>query len=168
MSFRNRTLVAGANGVIVLSVPLQNGRDQKRLMKEVRIDNGKKWQAQHWKSIESSYNRSPWFDHYRDELAHLYQSRFEFLMDWNRACFEWTQQRIGLPSDFSFTENYREHYEDDSHIDRRNKILPKNFRDFDPVKYRQVFEERLGFFPNLSILDLLFCEGKRARELLSS
>ena len=65
MSFRNRFMIAGANGIISLTVPLENGREQKRLMKDVRISNAHSWQKQHWKTIESCYNKSPWFEFYR-------------------------------------------------------------------------------------------------------
>jgi len=167
MSFRNRTLVAGANGIISLSIPLEKGRDQKMRIKEVRIDKRKNWQAQHWKSIESSYNRSPWFDHYREDLIALFQKRVSHLFDWNIICFEWTMEKLGLNSGISFSENYQVQYDPGSHIDRRNQILPKNYFQYPVVKYRQVFEERLGFLPNLSVLDLLFCEGRNAGMLLT-
>jgi hypothetical protein len=165
MSFRNRALIAGANGIIILSVPLEEGRDQKRIMKEVRIANREKWQSQHWKSIQSAYNRSPWFEYYRDELSALYQKTFEFLLDWNLACFEWSLQKMELDLNFGLNDSYQPQYDPAVYIDWRNKILPKNYRQFGAVKYRQVFEEKLGFLPNLSILDLLFCEGKGAKNL---
>lgn len=167
MSFRNRTMIAGANGIIILSVPLEQGRDQKRIMKDVRIANREKWQSLHWKSIQSAYNRSPWFEYYQDELSGLYQKRFEFLVDWNQACFEWSIQKTGLNLGFSLSDSYRPEYDPEQYMDRRNRILPKNYSQFGTIKYRQVFEEKLGFLPNLSILDLLFCEGKGARKLLS-
>jgi hypothetical protein len=166
MSFRNRSLIAGANGIISLSIPLLDGRDQKMKIRDVRIDNRKKWQSQHWKSIESSYNRSPWFEHYRDGLTTLYGQKTEFLFDWNLRCFEWTLEKLGMDVSTSLTESFSKYPDLSSQIDRRNQILPKNYFLSDPVRYRQVFEERLGFLPNLSILDLLFCEGKNAETLL--
>jgi len=168
MSFRNRTMIAGANGIILLSIPLETGREQKKLIRDVRIDASKKWQMEHWRSIGSAYNRSPWFDHYRDELEGLYQKKYEFLFDWNLACFEWTLRKLGLRTTVSLTEDYYPDYNSDGHIDSRNALLPRNYLDQDLVKYRQVFEDRIGFLPNLSILDLLFCEGKHAMELLAS
>jgi WbqC-like protein len=167
MSFRNRCLIAGANGVIHLSIPLEDGRSQKKLMKDVRIDSAGKWQNDHWKSIVSCYNKSPWFEFYKDELRQLYEKRFDFLQDWDLACFTWSIQKLGLHAQVSVTKEFIPLY-GDSMIDFRNKILPKNYRDFEPLIYHQVFESKTGFMPNLSILDLLFCEGKRAGEILSS
>ena len=164
MSFRNRFMIAGANGIISLTVPLENGREQKRLMKDVRISNAHSWQKQHWKTIESCYNKSPWFEFYRDELHALYSTPFSFLLDWNLACFEWSINKLNMPLSYGLTDAFVKNYGNDFD-DQRNKILPKNYADFDAIKYRQVFEERTGFLPNLSVLDLLFCEGKNAADL---
>jgi hypothetical protein len=166
MSFRNRCVIAGANGKIILSIPLENGREQKTLMKDVKISGAQRWQKDHWKTIESCYNRSPWFEFYKDELQELYSAPFTFLLDWNLACLDWSFDKLNMPKNYSLTAGFIKNY-DEGFEDRRNKILPKNYEDIEPVKYRQVFEERTGFFTDLSILDLLFCEGKNAKELLT-
>lgn len=169
MSFRNRCVVAGANGPINLSVPLQEGREQRKPMKEVMIDNRKPWQSQHWKTITSCYNRSPWFDFFCGELEEIYRQPYRYLIDWNRACFEWVSAKTGLSLTTGFTENYQSPEAVSGVLDLRNRMLPKSIREEfpDPVRYRQVFEERTGFVPHLSILDLLFCEGKNARRILT-
>ena len=182
MSFRNRCQVAGAEGTINLSIPLEKGRDQRNLLKDVKISDRDDWQGQHWKTIVSCYSRSPWFEFYRDELEGLYRKRFSFLLDWNLACFEWSIGILKMPVMVSLTKEYQKNYEEGNWADWRGKILPKNREGLTrnsnepirdpvgppaPVKYRQVFEERIGFLPNLSILDLLFCEGKNARLLLT-
>jgi len=169
MSFRNRCQIASAQGRINLSIPLAKGRDQKTLMKDVRIADTYSWQDQHWKTILACYSRSPWFEYYRDELEQLYSRPFIFLKDWNLACFEWTCRALALPVRVAFTEAWRPEYEGEW-LDLRGKLAPKNILETDlavPVVYRQVFEEITGFIPNLSILDLLFCEGQRARSLLA-
>src|ERR1700761_5322047 len=73
MSFRNRCQILGAEGVIDLSIPLVGGRATKGLIRDVRIAGDRKWQDQHWKTIVSCYNRSPWFEYYRDGLEELYR-----------------------------------------------------------------------------------------------
>lgn len=201
MSFRNRCRITGAGGIIDLSIPLEKGRDQKTLLKDVRIAGKGDWQGQHWKTLVSCYSRSPWFEFYRDELEQLYRKPFHFLLDWNLCCFEWSLGILQMPISFSLTSAYHKMYEEENWTDWRGRIRPKNRTltgplqgvgnpdpevDPDasagggnnpspdpgdpageaPIKYRQVFEERIGFQPNLSILDLLFCEGKNARSLL--
>ena len=195
MSFRNRCQITGAEGLINLSVPLVKGRDQKTLIRQVRISDRQPWQAQHWKTIVSCYSRSPWFEFYRDELEALYQRRFDFLLDWNLSCFEWSLRVLGLSIPVSLTERYEREYADENVTDWRGKILPKNREggqnqgldrsgegrpegnegpggeerpEDQAPKYRQVFEERIGFIPNLSVLDLLFCEGKEAIRYIRS
>ena len=165
MSFRNRCMIAGAQGIISLSVPLEQGRNQQLPVNEVRISDAEQWQSRHFKSIRSAYNRSPFFDFYQDELAAIYQRRFELLTDWNICCLEWVKEKLAWRTEIRFTEAPIP-YQSEGITDLRNRVLPKNFMEWKPVKYRQVFEERTGFFPNLSILDLLFNCGPRASELL--
>jgi len=167
MSFRNRCVIAGAQGIISLSIPLQQGRNQQIPMNEVRISDTEEWQSRHFKSIRSAYNRSPFFDFYQDELAAIYQRPFELLTDWNICCLEWVKEKLSWKTEIRFTESAIP-YQSDGVTDLRNRVLPKNFMEWNPVKYRQVFEERTGFFPNLSILDLLLNCGPHSLELLSS
>jgi hypothetical protein len=165
MSFRNRCLIAGAQGIITLSVPLLDGRNQQLPVNEVMISDTEKWQARHFKSIQSAYNRSPFFEHYRDELLSIYQMPYRRLAEWNFLCLNWVKEKLEWPVEFRFTSASIP-YRAEGFDDRRNILLPKNYNGWSLVKYRQVFEERTGFFPNLSILDLLFNTGKRAGELL--
>ena len=168
MSFRNRLMVAGAGGSILLSVPLKNGRNQKSVAKDVRIENRSSWQAAHWKTIVSCYNKSPWFEFYRDELNGLFKTPYEFLVDWNLACFKWILEKLEFDISVSLTTDWKDVYDPQQRDDWRSKLSPNsiNSRFPEAPKYRQVFEERTGFIPHLSILDLLFCEGKNARSVL--
>jgi hypothetical protein len=165
MSFRNRCLIAGAQGVISLSVPLQEGRNQQLPMNAVLIAQSENWRDRHFKSIQSAYNRSPFFDHYRDELASIYEKRSDYLADWNLHCLNWMIEKLQWKAKVRLTESIIP-FGSGEVDDRRNRVLPKNYSQWTPVKYRQVFEERTGFFPNLSILDLLFNAGPEAGEWL--
>ena len=166
MSFRNRCQLAGAQGRVDLSIPLAGGRDQKTFMKEVRIVADRSWQVRHWRTIVSCYNRSPWFDFYRDGLEALFRQRADFLLDWNWRCFEWSLQVLGMARPVGLTDRYLAGYGPGEAIDWRGKIMPG--LEFETPRYHQVFEERIGFIPNLSILDLLFCEGKEAIRYIRS
>jgi hypothetical protein len=170
MSFRNRCVVVGSNGPINLSIPVLDGREQKKLLKDVVIDNRKPWQSQHWKTIVSCYNRSPWFNFFETELAGLYSEPVELLYDWNRICFEWVTGKLGLPIRVEHMEINTNDEPGLNGIDWRNKLTPKTLQtDFpNPVRYHQVFEDRIGFIPHVSVLDLLFCEGKNARRILAA
>lgn len=170
MSFRNRCQIAGPEGIIDLSIPLVKGRDQKALIRDVRIADTLPWQAQHWKTLVSCYNRSPWFDFYRDELEQLYKKPFGFLLDWNMGCLEWSFRVLGLNPAIGLTTEFKPHYPEAEAVDWRGKLAPKNRETLGVAmpRYRQVFEERTGFLPGVSILDLVFCEGKNALRYIQS
>lgn len=166
MSFRNRCVVAGSNGVVNLSVPLDSGRNQRQLMRDVRISYSEDWQLQHWRTIESCYNRSPYFEYYRDGVWELLQKRQAFLLDRNLDILDWLKNLLKFTGQVSLTEDYVKNYPPDV-MDLRNHFLPKK-REMQSTgfRYTQVFEDRIGFQSNLSILDLLFCCGPGVKRLL--
>lgn len=169
MSFRNRTVVLSNNGLVSLSVPLKNGRDQKVLIREVEVDNSQSWKTQHWRTILSCYKKAPFFDYYAEQVEELIFSDKVFLFDLNLAILQWLIKVLKMPVSFGLTDEFVKIYQDASVQDLRNKWLPRNFQenlsDSFP-KYPQVFEEKMGFQPNLSILDLLFCEGPNSTNIL--
>ena len=166
-SFRNRCFILGANGIIPLSIPLVEGRSQKKLITDVRISNETKWQTHHWKAIESSYKRSPWFEHYAPELKSFYSQKYDFLFDWNLELFKWALKKINMNSlHVGQTIDFNKSYDPDIYEDLRNQIRPSNFKNFNMKPYPQVFSDRFGFVSNLSIIDLLMNTGKTAGNYL--
>ena len=165
VSFRNRCNIAGPNGRITLSVPLSKGKNQRTVMKDVKISNEEKWQSLHWKTLVSAYRRSPWFEYFEADLENLYTKPFEYLLDWNIACLEWVNKQIGIAVPVTFTSEYQKEITTSGIIDARESVLPMPATTGEPL-YTQVFQERIGFIPNLSILDLLFCEGKQSLKKL--
>jgi hypothetical protein len=163
MSYRNRYRISGANGSILLSVPLVSGREQKNAMRDVEIFNEQNWQIQHWRTLVSVYRRSPYFDHYEPSLKPLFENRFDLLTDFNMAGIGWARKQLGFTFEIKETVEYVKKYPPDI-VDLRNS---KNASAPLP-KYYQVFEDRIGFIPNLSILDLLFSEGPGARDMVIS
>lgn len=168
MSFRNRYIIPGANGMQNLTVPVAGGREQKALMKDTRIDNSANWQRNHWRSLVSAYNKAPFFEFYAEDVKRLLFSKEEELFSFNINIIEWLCKTLKISATIEFTESYLDEYKEDA--DYRNYILPKNFQENTKnavPHYSQVFEDRLGFQPNVSILDLLFCEGPNAIYLLN-
>jgi hypothetical protein len=167
MSFRNRCEVAGCNGVVNLSVPLEHGRNQRQLMKDVRISYQTGWQTQHLRTLESCYSRSPYFEFYRDQVEVLIRKKEVFLLDKNLAILEWLQQKLKFPSKITLTHTFQKESPKNV-LDLRNHFLPKNARTEEiGFEYTQVFEDKIGFQNNLSVLDLLFCTGPDAQRLVS-
>ena len=167
-TYRNRCNIIGPNGLLTLSIPVKRIRGTKSLFKEVRVDYDKPWNRIHWKSLLASYAASPFFEFFRDELAPFYEKHYEFLVDLNKALLEKTLQMMALDIPLILTNEFKTISGDN---DPRNFIHPKldarkaDAR-FSPIVYHQVFEEKHGFQPNLSILDLLFNEGPRAKDIL--
>jgi hypothetical protein len=160
--FLNRCRIAGANGPILLSVPLEKGRTQRTVLKEVRICNDEKWQLRHWRAICSSYNGSPWFSHYSDDLSVLFARKFNHLIDWNLACFQWLVGKFKLDIRLSVIDQPPS---SDARMvveDLRKRLNLSSAAEETDIRYPQVFEDKTGFIPNLSALDLLFCQGPKA------
>jgi hypothetical protein len=157
MTYRNRYRICGANNSILLSVPLERGREQRMAMNATRIYNSARWQVQHWRTLVSVYNRSPYFSHYEHSLKPLFETPFELLVDFNLATIKWAQQQLKLKFAVSFAETYIKKYPEDV-IDLRHEVQPQHLL----PRYYQVFEDRVGFLYNLSVLDLLFSEGPAA------
>ena len=164
MTFRNRTVICGANGLINLSVPVEQGRDQKLPFGEVRISYRDNWQMNHWRGIVSCYGKSPFFEFYRSDMEKLFSRRYTFLFDMNFEIIGWLNKMLQLPAQIQVEENFVENTDADN---MTNNWLPKNFQARAPlVTYTQVFEDRIGFQTNVSIMDLLFNTGPAAGKLL--
>ncbi len=165
-TYRNRMYIYDANGRLLLNIPIKHlpksNPKAHQKYKEVLIDPDYKWQKQHWKSLKTAYQSSPFFEYYEDELLPLYQKEFKYLMDFNYACFEVICGCLGLPVTFEKTSEYME--DPENNIDRRGLINAKN--QIQVPQYNQVFQEKNGFLPNLSTLDLLFNEGPNSINLL--
>ena len=160
-TYRNRTYIYGANGKLLLSIPIKHtGKGIKQLYKDVRIENEFKWQILHWKSLESAYRTSPFFEYYEDEIVHLFEKRKDFLLDFNYECMEVILDCLQLGTSYSKTESYKKNTE--SLQDMRGLANPKKEPSYALDPYIQVFSDKYGFFPNISILDLLFNEGTNA------
>jgi len=161
MSYRNRYNIAGANNNIQLSVPLVNGRGQRAAMADVQIADKEKWQLQHWRTMVSVYKRTPFFEHYEHSLSKLYETHYKWLIDLNLASIQWLKQQLKLSFDIRIAETFVKDYpatvKDIRDIKSSDAIQIDTF-----PKYYQLFEERNGFLPNLSMLDLLFAEGPYA------
>ncbi len=169
MSFRNRYVLSGANGLQTLTIPVAGGREQKKLITEVEIDYSVDWAIKHWRSITSGYSKAPFFDYYADDIRTLLFSKEILLLNFNMEILGWLLKRLKINVVIEFTDSFKSVYNNE--FDFRNQLLPKNYIndvcDWRP-KYPQVFEDRLGFQPNLSILDLLFCQGPNAGELVQN
>ncbi|NUQ25468.1 MAG: WbqC family protein [Saprospiraceae bacterium] len=157
-SYRNRCQVAGANGPLRLSIPLVKGKHQQQPIRDVRIAYHEPWQAQHWQSIKSGYGSAPYFIHYAEFLHPYYIKRCEFLFDFNWELLQTVISLLRLPVTLQLTDTYQPAYTKSDILDMREAVHPTAVLPTAPP-YPQVFTERYGFLPHLSVVDLLFCLG---------
>jgi len=168
-TYRNRCNIYSANGKLALTIPVLKGDDHKTLITDLRIDYNKNWQKLHWKGIESAYRSSPFFEFYIDELSGFYSKKFVFLFDFNMEILKTVLHILDVNPEIKFTDKF--YLPAESFIkDMRSTITPKRSirsdKSFQPVQYKQVFEEKYGFIPNLSIIDLIFNMGPDSMSVL--
>lgn len=166
-TYRNRMYIYGANGKLLLNIPIKhNSGKGRQKYRDVKIENDFPWQKEHFKSLESAYRTSPFFEFYEDEIAPLYQKKQHFLMDFNFECFNLITDLLPLKADVSKTVSYEKEVSDS--MDYRHLVNAKKETAQGLTKYTQVFEGKYQFIPNLSILDLLFNEGPNALTYLEA
>ena len=167
-TYRNRTYIYGANGKLILNIPIKHlnspGVKQHQKYRDVMIENDFKWQKQHWKSLKSAYQTSPFFEFYEDDIAPLFHKEESYLMEFNYKCFQLVCECLQLEINYKKTEEYIRHPQDIK--DMRGLINAK--KEIEIPVYNQVFQEKEGFLPDLSILDLMFNEGPNAVNYLRS
>lgn len=172
-SYRNRCDILTANGPTHLTVnTIKTSNWYKVAVKDIRIDYSKRWQHLHWQSLVSAYRNSPYFDHYAPEFESYYHKKFDFLLDLNVGLLETVLRLIGSDAKIVLCDGYIRPADIGGDVhDWRDAISPKprlvqpdvSFR---PQPYWQVFSDRMDFVPNLSVIDLLFCEGPQALEII--
>ncbi len=165
-TYRNRTYIYGSNGKLALNIPVIHTQKKRQKYRDVKIFNEEKWQSLHWKSLLSAYRTSPFFEYYEDELKHLFELKADYILDFNLKCFEVICDCLQLELNTSKTETYESTLKDFS--DFRYLVNAKKEQSFSFDTYTQVFINKHGFIPNLSILDLLFNEGPNALNYLES
>ncbi len=166
-TYRNRCYIYGANGKLSLNIPVKHTKtDGRKKTKDTLVENNFPWQDQHYKSLKSAYQSSPFFEFFEDDLAVLFNKKYVYLVDLNIDTYLFVTDALQLSQSYSKTKEY--------------EISPvvNDYRDFSVAKngnisiemdkYTQMFDDKFGFIGNLSILDLLFMEGPNAITYLES
>lgn len=175
-SYRTRCHIPSGNGLLILTLPvLRIDGVHKSPIKGIRIDYSKPWLIQHKRALEAAYMSSPFFEYYRDDLFSILDEKMEYLLDINTALTKKIMELIGLEDTIRFSESFLtpEAADQDSYLqDLRERIHPKYkgeslLKQYQIEKpYYQVFSNKQGFIPNLSIIDLLCNEGPNSISFL--
>ena len=163
---RNRMYIYSPNGIQLLNIPVKHNVKQGRQMfKDVKIEQAFDWRKQHFKSLEAAYRASPFFEYFEDDIRPVFEKKHIFMMDLNFQALEVITSCLGMDLSYKKTDEFI--------------LEPKNVTDFRHLangkkdtsefeEYTQVFGDKHGYLNNLSILDLLFNEGRYALEYLKN
>jgi len=160
---RNRMYIYSPNGIQLLNVPIKHSKTVHQKTKDVQIENDFDWQKQHFKSLEAAYRSSPFFEYFEDTIHPVFEKKHQFLMDLNLQTMEIVSNCLGFEFDYNETTEYFFDVADKTDF----RPLVNGKKDVSQLaSYTQVFGDKHGFINNLSILDLLFNEGRYAFEYL--
>ena len=167
-SYRSRCYINGANGILPLIVPVQKGR-KKVLIQDIRIANDEPWMDQHERSIISSYGNAPFFDHYFEEVSQIINKKHVFLYDLCLESLTLCLKMLKMEIELLETQDFVKKIES-PHKDFRNIFLAKDLEThpdfYHPDPYFQLFGKQ--FARNLSVIDLIFCEGPMSLNILKA
>jgi WbqC-like protein family len=164
---RNRTYIYSPNGIQLLNIPIKHSKETHQKTKDIKIENDFDWQKQHFKSLEAGYRSSPFFEYFEDDIRPIFEKKHTFLMDLNFKTFDFLSKSMRMKFNYTKTKEYFHEVDSQSFLDFR--VLANGKKDTSIFEnYKQVFDDKHGFINNLSILDLLFNEGKFALDYLKS
>ena len=168
-TYRNRCVIATTQGLQALTIPVERPSDarlDKTQLKDICISDHGNWRHLHWKALLSAYGESPFFEYYADDIHPFYEKKYKFLLDFNMEINAKMMELLDIEkSSLSLSNEYSSYEGDSDTVDFREVIRPKHpgeDKEWQPKKYYQVYQQKFGFQPNLSILDLLFNEGNEA------
>lgn len=159
-TYRNRCEIITANGKANLSVPII--KSYRQYFKDTQIDYSLNWQKNHYMALVSAYKNSAFFDFYIDSFNFIFKNKEKFLFDLNHKILENCFKILGVKPKFEYSKSF---INQEDTLNLRELISPKSKiidKDFELSEYYQVFKERHGFIPNLSIIDLLFNQGPQS------
>ena len=167
-TYRNRCYIATPTGAQPLTLPIVRDGAVHTAVRDIRLSDHGKWQHLHWTALTSAYESSPYFEYYADDFRPLYEQHFDFLVDFNDTLRQTVLSLLSLDKNITLSNEYVTPTPEMT--DLRSVISPKQSLEADtafrPTPYYQVFKERTGFIPNLSIADLLFNMGPESRLVL--
>ncbi|WP_394970910.1 WbqC family protein [uncultured Croceitalea sp.] len=165
-TFRNRCHICTDQGKHMLTIPIQHvgGNQGRQKYKDVKLDNSSNWQRQHWRTLQTAYRTSPFFEFYEDDIVPIFENPNTFLLDLNFKTLEFLCSSLS----FKLPEHKTSSYEvkPESFLDLRYLVNAKKEQNLEQEVYNQVFGERHGFIENTSTLDLLFNEGPNSLSYL--
>ncbi|MCD8412042.1 WbqC family protein [Tenacibaculum finnmarkense] len=165
-TYRNRCAIYAANGKLSLNIPVKHLlTESRKKSKDTLVENDIPWQQQHFKSLQSAYKSSPFFEFFEDDIAAIFHKKYRYLQDVNIDTHLFIADALQIDDSFTKTVDYQV---TPNIPDYRNLAIAKKGIEIEMEHYIQIFDDKHGFMPNLSILDLLFMEGPNASTFLEN
>ena len=164
-SCRTRTNVMTANGIQTLTVPIVKVNGNHTLTQDIEIAYKEPWQHIHMRCLESAYRKSAYFDYYFPYFENIYKQKFKTLIELNDYSLKVILKLMKVTKDYSYTNDFDKINDND---DYRISLSKTDGNEIEIPKYYQVFADRHGFIPNLSIVDLLFNEGPSSSIIINN
>ena len=162
-SYRSRCYIAGPHAKQMLNIPIDRPNGNNTIITDAKLLYIENWQKQHWNSLITAYNSSPFLLYYQDEIEAVFFNKYDTLWELNKELLALLMELMQIETPISYTQEYIKSPTDIK--DYRSIINPRNTPDYEP--YIQVFGDKHGFISDLSILDLLFNLGPDASHYLS-
>ncbi|WP_367773850.1 WbqC family protein [Flavobacterium sp. WC2421] len=164
---RNRTYIYSPNGIQLLNIPVKHSKLIRQKTKDIQIEPEFDWQKQHFKSLEAAYRSSPFFEFFEDDIRVIFEKKYKYLIDLNFETIAVVSKCLRMKLEFDTTTEY--FHEVDTSIIKDFRFLVEGKKDVSSFeKYPQVFDDKYDFINNLSVLDLLFNEGKFTTDYLKA
>ena len=156
-TYRNRTAVYGANGRLLLIIPVKH--NGTRTINEIEVSHRDSWEKIHWKSIKTAYQRSPYFEYYEDQLEQIFTFKSPYLIDFNLNALKIIQKLLKTEKAYSLNNEFLKEPE---YLSYRDQLSAKTETNFQMEEYYQSFSDKYGYLKDLSIIDLLCNKGPEA------
>ncbi len=161
---RNRMYIYSSNGMQLLNIPVKHLKNNHQKTRDIKLETEFDWQKQHFKSLEAAYRSSPFFEFFEDIIMPVFEKDYIYLMDLNLDTMDIVSKCIGIKTKFLQSAEF---HEETDLVDFRNLAAGKKDQT-EITPYTQVFGDKYGFINNLSVLDLLFNEGRYSLDYLKS
>ncbi|MCX7927450.1 MAG: WbqC family protein [Candidatus Omnitrophica bacterium] len=190
--FQNRNKIRTSNGVIWLSVPVITKDKARQRIKEVLIDNTQPWQRKHWNALVSAYGKAKFFRQYSSFFENVYKTQWQYLWQLNVEIIKYILHCLNINTVIKFeselnttttktariieickklaADTYlsgaggKDYLEEELFSQNQIKLI---YQEYKHPHYRQMFmKNEDDFIANLSVIDLLFNEGPRSKDIL--
>lgn len=164
-TIRNRAIIITAQGKMPLVVPAIRTNGNHTTTKDIEISYAENWNIQHWRSIETAYNSSPYFLYYKDGIEKIIMAPHRTLLELNTELTQHILKKLKIQCEITLSKDFTKPTSTEEDF-RAKFSIKKPCELYSYPIYDQVFGDKLPFYPDTSIIDLIFNLGPDAKHYL--